>query len=169
MLKFAKKCLKGLVGMCMVFALTITAVVPAFAAEVPNTSAKVATVASDMKVTSGNMKLTDVPDNVLRVNGSLSGYRSVDMSGSGDGFFVVDVSGKWSAWAGCTLKTSGFSDNATIEVSVYYGNDKKFTKVLGPNTEAKNIAMFNVSPGGYTVKLHVKNNSNVGNLTVWFY
>lgn len=169
MLKFVKKGLKGLVGMCMVLALTITAVVPAFAAEIPNTSAEVSTVTSDMQVTSGDMKLTDVTGDGVQTRGSLSGYRSINVSGSGEGSFVVDVSGSWSPWAGCTLKTSGFSDNSTIEISVCYGDDVKFTKVLGPNTEAKNIAMLNVSPGGYTIKLHVEGNSNVGNITVWFY
>ncbi len=159
MLKFAKR---SIIGMCMALVLTITAVMPAFAAENSGTP-------SDIVVTSGDMEIVDVTNNGPQTRGSLSGYRSMDVIGSGEGSFIVDVSGSWSPWAGCTLKTSGFSNNATVEVSVCYGDDVKFTKVLGPNSEVKNIAMLNVSPGGYTIKLHVENNSNTGNLTVRIY
>lgn len=167
MLKFTKK---GLIGLCMALVLTITAAVPAFAAEVtPGVATETAAVSSDIQILSGDMQIVDVTEQGPQVRGSLSGYKSMNVSGSGTGSFVVDVSGSWSPWAGCTLKTSGFSSNATIEISVKYGNDVKFTKILGPNTEAKNIAMLNVSPGGYTVEVKIQNNSNTGNIQVWIY
>ena len=165
MFKFAKK---GFVGMCMAMILAVTAVVPAFAAEA--SEAPKASIASDtIEVTSGDLQMVDVTDDGPQARGSLSGYRSINVSGSGTGSFVVDVSGSWSPWAGCTLKTSGFSSNATIEISVCYGDDVKCTKILGPNSEVKNIAMLNVDAGGYTVKVNIKNKSNTGNIQVWIY
>lgn len=164
MLKFAKK---GLICMCMAAVLAITAVVPAFAAEIPETLTS--TASNSIEITSGNLQMVDVTNDGLQTRGSLSGYRSISVSGSGTGSFVVDVNGSYSPWAGCTLKTSGFSSEATIDISVCYGNDVKCSKTLGPNTEVKNIAMLNVSAGGYTIKINVHNNSNKGNITVWIY
>lgn len=165
MLKFAKR---GLIGMCMAAVLAITAVVPAFAAEVPEAPVAPAT-SNSIEVTSGDLQIVDVTDDGPQTKGSLSGYRSINVSGSGTGSFVVDVNGSYSPWAGCTLKTSGFSSNATIDISVCYGDDVKCTKTLGPNSEVKNIAMWNISAGGYTIKINVHNNSNTGNIQVWIY
>lgn len=95
----------------------------------------------------------------------------MNIQGSGIASFIVDVNGSWSPWAGCTLKASGFSSNTTIDVQVCYVNDVKCSKRLGPNSEVKNIAMLNVSPGGYTIKFTVNSNAsnNTENLTVWIY
>lgn len=158
-MKFTKK---GFVGMCLALAMAFTSAMPAFAAEASE-------VPTSAVMTSGDSEVMDAAGNEAVPYGSLSGYRSVNVSGTTSGYFVVDVSGSWSPWAGCTLKTSGFSPNATIEISVCYGDDVKCTKILGPNSEVKNIAMLNVSPGGYTIKVNVKNNTNTGNIQVWIY
>lgn len=170
MLKFNAK---GLIGLCMALVLTITAAVPAFAAEVtpsgtPATT-EPASISEEIHVDYGEMWFADETEGSKQTRGSLSGYKSVNVSGNASGYFIVDVSGSWSPWAGCTLKTSGFSSNATIEITVKLDGDEKFTKVLGPNTEIKNIAMLNVSPGGYRIEVKVQNNSNTGNIQVWFY
>lgn len=164
MFKFARKCIKSFVGISMVIALTITSVIPAFAAETTEAS-------SNVQILSGDLQVVDITNNNIETKGSLSGYRSMNIQGSGSASFIVDVNGSWSPWAGCTLKTSGFSSNTTIDVQVCYGNDVKCSKRLGPNSEVKNIAMLNVSPGGYTIKFTVNGNAsnNTGNLTVWIY
>lgn len=146
-MKFAKR---GFIGMCMALVLTFISAVPAFAAEVS--------------------EVPEVSKSTVVTYGSLSGYASVDAPAlSFIGHFVVDVNGTWSPIAGCTLKTEGFSPNATIEISVCYGDDVKLTKILGSNTEIKNIPMYNVSPGGYTVNCTVKDNSAAGKVTIWVY
>lgn len=156
---------RGFISICMALMMTFVSAMPAFAAEAPVTPI----VSNDIVVTSGNLQIVDASENDAVPYGSLSGYRSVNVKGSGTAEFVVDVNGSWSPWAGCTLKTSGFSSEATIEISVCYGSDVKCTRTLGPNSEVKNIAMLNVDPGGYTIKLNIKNNSNTGNITVWVY
>lgn len=162
-MKFAKR---GFIGMCMAFVLTFTSAVPAFAAE----ASGVSEVSNSTVVTFVDLEDINATNNEPVPYGSLSGYKSVETPAlSFKGSFVVDVNGSWSPWAGCTLKTEGFSDNATIEISVCYGDDVKFTKILGPNSEATNIAMLNVSPGGYTVNCTVKDNSNAGRITIWIY
>lgn len=153
---------KQVFGLFMAMVMAISLSVPAFAAETPS-------VSPDIGVTSGDMQIVEVTDEGIQTRGSLSGYRCVEAIGSGTGFFVVDVSGSWSPWAGCTLKTSNFSSDATIEITVRYGDEVKFTKTLGPNTEVRNIAMLNVSPGGYTVDVKIENNSNRGTIEAWFY
>ncbi len=162
-MKFAKR---GFIGMCMALVLTFISAVPAFAAEV----SEVPEVSKSTVVTFGELEGLDVTDSEPVPYGSLSGYASVDAPAlSFIGHFVVDVNGTWSPIAGCTLKTEGFSPNATIEISVCYGDDVKLTKILGPNTEIKNIPMYNVSPGGYTVNCTVKDNSAAGKVTIWVY
>lgn len=159
MFKFIKK---GIMGMCMALVMSITTVVSAFADEVSVAS-------NSIDVASSNLELVDVIEDTPQPRGLLSGYGSRDCTGSGEGSFVIDVNGTFAVFAGCTLKTSGFSTDSTIEISVCYGNDVKCSKILGPNSEVKNIAIWNVSPGGYTIKVKVNNNSNTGNITVWIY
>lgn len=74
----------------------------------------------------------DVTDNNAKAKGSLSGYRSMNIQGSGSASFIVDVNGSWSPWAGCTLKTSGFGSNTTIDVQVCYGNAVKRDSQMNP-------------------------------------
>lgn len=158
-MRFAKR---GLIGMCMALALVVTSVIPAFAAEVSQPST------SSPQIVEVSAKAAN---EVATPRGSLSGYKSVNVSGNVDGYFVVDVSGSGSPWAGCTLKTSGFSDNATIQMRVVdgHGNEKVGWRSFGPNTEAKNIPMAFVEAGGYKVYVKVANNSNTGNITCWIY
>ena len=162
-MKFANR---GFIGMCMALVLTFTSAIPAFAAE----DSEVPEVSNSTVVTLGESEGSDVTDSEPVPYGSLAGHKKVDAPAmSFIGHFVVDVNGSWSPIAGCTLKTEGFSPNATIEISVCYGDDVKCTKILGPNTEVKNIPMYNVSPGGYTVKCTVRDNSAAGTVEIWIY
>lgn len=159
MLKFAKK---SIFATCMALVLTFMTIVPAYATEASVGS-------SDIKIISGNLQVEDVTDNIAQTRGNLSGYKCMAIKGSGSASFVMDVSGSWSPWAGCTLKSTDFSPNTTIEVTLRLGDDEKFKRTLGPNTEVRNIAMLNVDPGGYTVEITVNNNSNKGYLHIWIY
>ena len=105
--------------------------------------------------------------NEVQPRGSLSGYGSKYAYGSSS--FSLSVNGSWSPFAGCTIKTEGFSSNSTISVSVYDSSGScKTTKTLGPNDEKANIAIFNVSPGTYKISYTVDNPSN-GTVSVWIY
>ena len=150
--------------MCLALVIAITAVMPAFATEV-------STITEDVKITSGDLQIVAVSDvdDAKETRGVLSGYRSITVSGSGTGSFMVDVNGSYSLWAGCTLKTSGFTTDAKVRITVLYDDDVKLTKILGPNTEITDIVMWNVSAGGYTVEYQIEGNSNVGQIQVWIY
>lgn len=101
------------------------------------------------------------------VNGSLSGYGyKYDNT---DGSFTISVDGSWSPFAGCTIKTEGFSSSSQITVSVYDSEGScKTTKTLGANDEKANIAIFNVPVGTYTIRYSILNPSG-GSIQVWIY
>ena len=104
--------------------------------------------------------------------GTLSGYGSGSISGSNthDGEFWVDVTGTWSSFAGCTIKTSGFSENDSVIVTVYdqSGNQKCSRQLEGSSSEKKNIPIFNVSPGRYHVTIWVSSRQ-AGIVQCWIY
>lgn len=101
------------------------------------------------------------------VNGSLSGYGyKYDTT---DGSFTISVEGSWSPFAGCTIKTEGFSSSSQITVGVYDSEGScKTTKTLGANDEKANIAIFNVPVGTYTIRYSILNPSG-GSIQVWIY
>ncbi len=101
------------------------------------------------------------------LQGSLSGYGYKYDSNSGS--FTFTVSGAWSPFAGCTLKTEGFSSSSTLTISVYDSSGScKTTQTLGPNENKANIAIFNVPTGTYTVKYSMSWPSS-GSIQVWIY
>lgn len=148
---------KGIVGMCMALALATMATVPAFAAESTPATSETAVVSSTV-------------DGEKVARGVLSGYNQTSVSGNREGSFMVNVSGSGSPFAGCTLKTSGFSSNAEIKIRVMCGEDEKIGwKTFGSDTEFKNIAMWFVEPGGYKVEYKVENNAATGTIQCWIY
>ena len=150
---------KRIAGLCMALTFVFASAIPAFAAE-PNLQSE---------IPADSVEIIDETNSEAQPCGTLSGYRSIDLSGEGDKSFIVDVNGMSSAWAGCTLKTSGFSSEATLDITVKYGDTTMCHKILGPNSEARNIALWGVSSGGYTVEVTIKNNTNTGNLQIWIY
>lgn len=101
------------------------------------------------------------------VYGSLSGYGY--KYDDNDGSFSFAVNGSWSPYAGCTIKTEGFSNSTSVTVKVYDSNGScKTTKTLGANDEKGNIAIFNVPIGTYTVRYSMSNPSG-GSIQVWIY
>ncbi len=155
---------KNVVGMCMALVLTTMSSVPVFAAENPSAPATAEPVVEAPV-------LADASDEGIQPYGSLSGYNQKSISGTGDSYFNVEVSGSGSPFAGCTLKTSNFSENAEIEIRVLYGDNKEKIgwKSFGPNTEFKNIAMWGVEPGRYKVEYKIKNNNATGTIQCWIY
>ena len=108
-----------------------------------------------------------IGNDVQAINGSLSGYGHKYDSNTGS--FTFSVSGSWSPYAGCTIKTEGFSSSSRIVVSVYDSSgSSKTSQTLGANDAKENIAIFNVSPGTYTVKYSIANPSS-GTIHVWIY
>lgn len=101
------------------------------------------------------------------VYGSLSGYGY--KYDDNDGSFSFAVNGSWSPYAGCTIKTEGFSNTTSVTVKVYDSNGScKTTKTMGANDEKGNIAIFNVPTGTYTVRYSMTNPSG-GSIQVWIY
>lgn len=167
MFKFTKK---TLVSLCMALALMVTAAVPAFAAEAtPDVATEPAVSTAKLTVSHEDMVLEDVAEKDAQTRGTLSGYGSTTAPKSGSGSFTVNVNGSWSAWAGCTLKTSGFSSNATIKITVKYGDSEKCSKILGPENEVTNIPIWGVTAGGYTIEYEVQNSTTNGTIQVWIY
>lgn len=97
-------------------------------------------------------------DVTIQPRGSLSGYgHEWHGGGSGIDYFDFTVSGSWSPWAGCTVKTEGFPSSASTayrlvrldggsEIAMFPDNADRW---LNGNNEDKNIPLFNVSPGTY--------------------
>ena len=117
---------------------------------------------------SNNSNNSSVVEEVVQPRGVLSGYNNTYTSKI-SGSFTVNVTGSWSAYAGCTIKTEGFSSSSSITVSVYDSSGScKTTKTLGANEAKENIAILNVSPGTYTV-IYSMTKPSSGTIHVWIY
>lgn len=111
------------------------------------------TFAAEKFSTSEQLKIQEV-----QPRGSLSGYgHEWHSGGSNLDFFDFEVTGSWSPWAGCTVKTEGFPSSASIayrlvrregnsEISMFPDNSDRW---INGNGEDKNIPLLNVSPGTY--------------------
>lgn len=79
-----------------------------------------------------------IGNDVQVMTGSLSGYGHKYDSRTGS--FTFSVSGSWSPYAGCTIKTEGFSNSSKISVRVYDSNgSSKTSQTLGANDAKENI------------------------------
>lgn len=125
--------------------------------------------------------ISDANDGIVPY-GSLSGYVSqnipINISKEQNVYIPIEVSGSWSPWAGCTLKTSGFPENTQLQLRVCYHvgpNDgsqdveKIGWKSFGPSTEYTNIPMINVEPGNYRIYIEVIGNTGSGTVECWIY
>ena len=122
------------------------------------------------EITSNSQNTTSVTP-----RGVLSGYNNgttdhTDDWYSQDGDFYVDVTGSWSAFAGCSLKTEGFASDDCVIIHVYdeSGTEKCSATLEGSSAEKKNIAIFNVSPGRYHVTFWVYSHTP-GTVHCWIY
>lgn len=111
----------------------------------------------------------------VQPRGVLSGYGCGTTFHSGDyypheGEFWFDVTGSWSGFAGCTIKTEGFADNDWVLVKVYdeQGNEKVSKELVGASDEIKNILVLNVTPGRWHVTLWTRTGMN-GRVHCWIY
>lgn len=159
--------MKKLVQRIFVVALALVMCIPTaltcFAAE-PSTGQ----VTSDVSITSSES---------VQPRGVLSGYAGfnyVEGVTPYIGEFTIEVTGSWSAFAGLTVKTSGFdpalSSEETVQVILYRPDGSVIHEgvYLGANDEVKNKPLFNVPTGTYTVVYRVLTVSN-GRIDVWIY
>lgn len=160
--------MKKLVQRIFVVALSLVMCIPTaltcFAAE-PSTGQ----VTSDVSITSSES---------VQPRGVLSGYAGfnyVEGVTPYIGEFTIEVTGSWSAFAGLTVKTSGFDpalsngeETALVILSRPDGSVIHEGVYLGPNDEVKNKALFNVPTGTYTVTYMLSTVSN-GRIDVWIY
>lgn len=117
---------------------------------------------------SNNINNNSAVEKVIQPRGVLSGYNNTYTSKS-SGSFTFNVTGSWSPYAGCTIKTEGFSSSSSITVSVYDSSGYcKTTQTLGTNTAMENITIFNVPTGTYTIKYSISSPS-AGTIHVWIY
>lgn len=98
--------------------------------------------------------------------GVLEGYGS--KTAYGDNNFTFYVNGSWSPYAGCTVKTSGFTCSS-VAIGLYDASGAcKASMQLSGNDEKRNYALFNVSPGLYTVR-YALSTPCTGSVYVWVY
>lgn len=122
-----------------------------------------------------NIEKNTVEFSSIQPRGVLSGYGQGSTNHSGnyfphEGEFWFDVTGSWSVFAGCTIKTDGFSNDDIVTVTVYDqdGNEKCSKNLEGATDEKKNIPIFNVSPGRYHVTIWVLSGTP-GTVKCWIY
>lgn len=157
-----------MLALALVFSLSTSA----FAAEIETDEASSVNALATLENIN---KETSEETSTIQPRGVLSGYGNGTTPHSGDywpseGEFYFDVTGSWSPFAGCTIKTEGFATNDIITVIVYNPNGEKIvTKYLtGTNDEEKNIPIFNVSPGRYRVYFYTTTGMP-GTVHCWIY
>ncbi len=158
--------------------LCVLTVIPAFANETSKTKIGISSVTiAETEVQPDVSSVVTSNEDVIQPRGSLSGYghrwigsTTGSPNGVTDGSYTFTVNGSWSPWAGLTVKAEGFSSDAIIVVHVL--KDGNFVcdgiDLYGSNQEKANIALWNVSPGEYTVNYSVKS-SVAGTIHTWIY
>lgn len=110
---------------------------------------------------------TNSTNETKSVQGVLSEYGQKYDNKNGSFEFVVD--GSWSPFAGCTIKTDSFNTVTSLTISVYDSSGScKTSQTIASTDEKANIAIFNVSPGTYTVRYSLSN-ASYGRIQVWIY
>ena len=102
--------------------------------------------------------------------GSLSGYSNFhfEKGDTSTGPFPIQVTGSWSPWAGCTIKTE-FDDYANITVYLTRPDGSKIGDTFTfSKSQEHAFTIFNVPTGEYKVCYSIDTNSS-GNITVWIY
>lgn len=145
------------------------AIVTCFAIQVTAFAAE--TTVADISVSSNDT--VDEANSEGTFYGSLSGYASHThhASDSRYGSFTIQVSGSWSPWAGLTVKTSFPDGNCTFgTLHLTRPDGTQIGDTLRPsaNGEIKNVALYNVPAGTYTVHYSVESTCD-GTIEVYIY
>lgn len=163
---------KQMLTMMLALALVFSLSIPAFAAEVRNDEFSIANALTTEETLGAE---STEESSTIQPRGVLSGYGNGTTGQSGDywpsdGEFYFDVTGSWSPFAGCTIKTEGFIENDCVLVYVYNEDGDVIVEkeLIGSSAEIKNIPIFNVSPGRYRVYFLVRS-SIPGTVHVWIY
>lgn len=111
---------------------------------------------------SNNVEIGTILENEIQPRGVLSGYGQQYTSGRKSGSFDFNVTGSWSAFAGCTVKFDGFPSGTTIKYTLTQvsNNQQKFSRSFTINSsdnEDNNIAIFNVATGTYRLTWELSN------------